>query len=172
MLDEVTGIVVVFENVESVYIPAEHLNLLEVKGISESLSLDLHYVDSDMGLLRRMTVCDSVEMVVKEFADTEEILKKGNIYSQSSDLYSGYMRVYDSQDITSIEYNFKDGSKEDIYVDYASGENYYDPNINQINTPVLTKEVPNGVHVRIADPKTIKAIGQVVVTLGLTKMEV
>lgn len=147
------GISVGFENVESVYVPVEFLHKVDVRGIKVNKYYDNNYTGESS--MRELTVSDYVDITVKEYGDTEEILRESSLFSTYGDEYNGYMRLYRSQDITSIQYIFKDGTMEDIYVDYSDEDMYYDPNNYQVNTPIISKDVPNGVNVRIVNPKNL-----------------
>lgn len=146
-LGQVTGIEVVFENVEVIYIPEAYLHKLEVKGINRTL-----YLDKDYKSVRKTVNADWVDFVVREYEDTAELLEASCNFAP--DEYSCYKRVMESQDIVCISCHLKDGSKEEIYVDYQEDGWYYAPNENQSNRPIISEDVSSGVHIRIASPKT------------------
>ena len=151
------GICIGFENVEAVYVPATYIHELEVIGIKTNKYLQQSFNEED-STVRELVVSDWVDMTIKEYGDTAETLEKGSVFSHTGDEYTSYMRLVDSQDIVAVTYIYKDGTKKDVYVDYTDDDMYYDPNKNQENTRIISKDVPNGVHIRIASPETIATV--------------
>lgn len=149
----VEGICVVFENCEFVYIPSKYLHNLEVKGVSRNKYLSGYGEDIRVN---DMTVSNYVNFTVEEYGDTSEILEESMLFSDKYNPYDGYGRLYRSQDITSIEYIYKDGTKEQMYIDYSEEEALSDPNRYQINKPVISKDVARGVNIKIASPATLQ----------------
>lgn len=149
----VEGIVVVFENCEFVYIPTRFIHNLKVKGVSRNKYLSGYGEDMSM---KDMTVSNYVNFTVEEFGDTPNIIKQSMLFADKNNQYDGYGRLYRSQDITSVEYIYKDGNKEQLYIDYSHEEALSDPNQYQMNKPVISKEVSRGVNIRIANPENIK----------------
>ena len=155
----VEGICVVFENCEFVYIPSKYLHNLEVKGVSRNKYLSGY--DGDLSV-RDMTVSNYVNFTVEEYGDTSEILEESMLFTDKYNPYDGYGRLYRSQDITSIEYIYLDGTKEQMYIDYSDEDALSDPNQYQINKPVISKDISRGVNIRIANPENIKKYESVV----------
>ena len=149
----VEGIVVVFENCEFVYIPSEYIRNLEVKGVSRNKHLSWYGEDLSV---QDMTVSNYVNFTVEEYGDTSEILEKSMLFSDSYNPYDGYGRLYHSKDITSIEYIYKDGTKEQMYIDYSEEVALSDPNQYQINKPVISKDVARGINIKIASPASLQ----------------
>lgn len=149
----VEGICVIFENCEFVYIPSKYLRNLEVKGVSRNKYLSGHGEDLKV---RDMTVSNYVNFTVEEYGDTAEILEESMLFTDKYNPYDGYGRLYRSQDITSIEYIYLDGTKEQMYIDYSEEGALSDPNLYQINKPVISKYVARGVNIKIASPATLQ----------------
>lgn len=149
----VAGICVIFENCEFVYIPTKFIHNLEVRGVSRNKYLSGY--DGDLSV-RDMTVSNYVNFTVEEYGDTSEILEESMLFSDRYNPYDGYGRLYRSQDITSIEYIYKDGTKEQMYIDYSEEVALSDPNRYQINKPVISKDVARGVNIKIASPATLQ----------------
>lgn len=153
----VTGVEVIFENVEVVYIPAEYIHKLEMRGIRK----DKYSIQqSNTTSMRNMLVVKWFDLTVHQYGDTKEIIERCSLYSDDQDMYDGYTRLFQSRDITGVEVHFSNGDSETYTVNYSEGEHYSDPNDYQQNTPVISKDVPNGVNVCVASPNGHKVYGK------------
>lgn len=148
------GMRVGFENCECVYVPSEFIHNLDVSCVRKNKYLSGFNGDCEM---RDITVAMYVNVVVTEYGDTPDILEKCTLYSDEYDTYDGYTRLCDSGDITSLEFIYKDGTVQDVYVNYSLSMGS-EPNANQKNTPIISRDVPRGLGIRIASPETLKRL--------------
>lgn len=144
------GLQFVLENCEVVYIPIQYIHKLDVRGVEKQMFL---WADDDGAEMASMKLSRYVNITIKEFGDTPEIIKESFLFSDGEDAYesyNGYQRICRSGDIVSIEYRYTDGTCENIYVDYSDDVDVSHNNRYQTTRRVISKHVSKGVNICIA----------------------